>query len=326
MTPRHLPQVDTIELAIAGPFDFRHTLWKPSHFATALEAHTQAETWRTFRVDTLVCGVHMRQGSPNVLVADVFSDGEWKPEHRHHLTQRLTTSYGLDEGLEAFTELAAQVPAMRQPLADLTGMRQSCPEDLFEIAVIAMLLQNTTIARTTQMMRNLLSHYGHLVHFAGLTLRSFFTPQEIAHIPAETYKAADRLGYRDKYLPNFSKFFIANHTGQLGDNRDELMDRFQEIKGVGPYTAAVIASHASRDPAALGLDVWNRKILARKLLDKDDAEATEVHDTIGQLFPGNQGLAALYLIEHEYLRAPVVPLLKPDQLPAWNRELEGQAA
>lgn len=325
MTPRHLDLVDTIELPHTGPFDFRHTLWKPSHFATGLEAHTATDSWRTFRVDGLVCGIHLRQDDPGVLVAAVHTDGEWKPDHRQALTRRLSAGYGLQEDLSAFTGLAGPVPAMREPLAALAGMRQSCPENLFEIAVIALLLQNTTIARTTQMTRNLLTHYGHLVHFAGVTLRCFFTPQEISGIPAQTFKDDDRLGYRDKYLPRFAEFFTAHDLDALGDD-PSLAARFQEIKGVGPYTAGVIASHASREPSAFGMDVWNRKLLARRLLDKDDAAEEEVRHRLGELFPGHQGTAALYLIEHEYLTAPVAPLLDPDDLTAWNQALEQAAA
>ncbi|MBL1101922.1 endonuclease III domain-containing protein [Streptomyces coffeae] len=321
MTPRRLPQADTLRLSTTGPFDFRHTLWKPSHFATALEAHTPNESWRTFRLDELVCGVHLRPDGPSGLAADIYTDGEWKPHHRQPLTQRLTNSYGLNENLAEFTDLAKKIPAMTQPLAAFDGMRQSCPEDLFEIAVIALLLQNATVARTAQMMRNLLTHYGHVVHFAGLTLRAFFTPTEIIGIPAETFRERDRLGYRDKYLPRFAAFFAEDGTQELAGAND-LATRFQEIKGVGPYTAAVIASHASRDHSALGLDVWNCKILARRLLNIDDAPAEDVQARITELFPGYQGLAALYLIEHEYLTAPVVPLLHPDGLAAWNDAFE----
>ncbi|GGV08037.1 hypothetical protein GCM10010275_55260 [Streptomyces litmocidini] len=96
----------------------------------------------------------------------------------------------------------------------------------------------------------------------------------------------------------------------------------QRIKGVGPYTAAVIASHASRDPSAFGIDVWNRKILARRLLDADDAAPEAVTRHLNQLFPGRAGTAGLYFVEHEYLKAPVAPLLDPDGIEAWNEALE----
>ncbi|MGW3041638.1 hypothetical protein ACWC9T_16740 [Kitasatospora sp. NPDC001159] len=99
-----------------------------------------------------------------------------------------------------------------------------------------------------------------------------------------------------------------------------------EIKGVGPYTAGIIASRASRNPSAVGLDVWNTKLLARRLLHKDNATQEEVHHHLSELFPGHQGTAALYLVEHEYLATPVAPLLDPDHLGTWNHALEDPTA
>lgn len=322
MTPRHLDHTDTLQLPVTGEelFDFRHALWKPSHYATGLEAHTPTHSWRTFRIGDLVAGVRL-SAEDRLVIADVYTDGDYKPEHREHLIRRLTVSYGLDEDLAEFTQLAMDVPAMREPLAALSGMRQSCPEDHFEIAVIALLLQNVTIARTTQMTRNLLVHHGQLVHFDGITLRAWFTPGELAHVTPQTLKEQDRLGYRAKTLPHFAAFF-RDHTTEDLQGTDHLVELFQEIKGVGPYTAAVMASHASGDPAVFGLDVWNRKILARRLLGLEDADAEDITGRMSDLFAGYAGMAALYLVEHEFLEAPVAPLLNPGAIDAWNHSLE----
>ncbi|MGP3950918.1 hypothetical protein [Streptomyces sp. 7N604] len=322
MTPRRLDHADTLQLPVTGdgPFDFLHTVWKPSHYATGLEAHTAACSWRTFRVGDLVAGVRM-QAEDRLVIADVYTDGDYKPAHRDHLVRRLTASYGLEEDLATFTELASAVPAMREPLSELSGMRQSCPEDHFEIAVVALLLQNVTIARTTQMTRNLLTHHGQLVHFDGITLRAWFTPAELAHVTPETLKEQDRLGYRAKTLPHFATFF-RDHTTEDLQEAGNLAQAFQQIKGVGPYTAAIMASHASRNPATFGLDVWNRKILARRLLDVDDASPEAVMGCLNELFPGHAGTAGLYFVEHKYLRAPVTPLLDLAGIDAWNEALE----
>nr|WSW49913.1 hypothetical protein OG296_43690 [Streptomyces sp. NBC_01001] len=43
---------------------------------------------------------------------------------------------------------------------------------------------------------------------------------------------------------------------------------------------------------------------------------------MNELFPGYAGTAALYLVEHDHLDAPVVPLLAPDGIDAWNSALE----
>ncbi|MBW5480790.1 hypothetical protein GPJ59_02475 [Streptomyces bambusae] len=109
--------------------------------------------------------------------------------------------------------------------------------------------------------------------------------------------------------------------------RDEsLVERFQEIKGVGPYTAAVMASPASRDLSVFGIDVWNRKIFARSILGVPDADAEVITRRMNTLFPGHAGTAALYLVEHEYLAAPVAPLLDPAGISTWNQALEGTTA
>ncbi|OEV09321.1 hypothetical protein [Streptomyces nanshensis] len=324
---RQLDHADTLELPVTGdgPFNFLHTAWKPSHYVTGLEAHTASRSWRTFRVDDLVTGVRMHAEN-RLVIAEVYTDGDYKPEHRDHLARRLTASYGLDEDLSQFIELATDVPTMRGPLESLSGMRQSCPEDHFEIAVVALLLQHVTVARTTQMTRNLLTHYGQLVRFDGITLRAWFTPAEIAHVSAEIFKEQDRLGYRAKTLPRFAAFFRDYPAEELTAAHD-LEQTFQQIKGVGPYTAAIMASHASRDTASFGLDVWNRKILARRLLSADDAAPEAVNHRLNELFPGHAGTAGLYLVEYEYLNAPVAPLLTPGgDVDAWNEALAGVVA
>jgi len=86
------------------------------------------------------------------------------------------------------------------------------------------------------------------------------------------------------------------------------MAEFETIKGVGPYTSAVIVGSAVRDPSALGLNVWNRRILAERFLGLDNADAPTVQAKMTKLFPGNEGLAALYVIEDIYKDQAVVSM------------------
>jgi 3-methyladenine DNA glycosylase/8-oxoguanine DNA glycosylase len=307
---RILTGVDTLRLPVKQPFNFRYTLWKPSHFATGLEQHSQERSWRTFRVGELVCGVVATMDGGDAVWAEVYSDGPWREADRDRLSARLTHSYGLVEDISAFVALAERVPPIREPLTALAGMRQSCPENLFEIAIISLLLQNATVARTTQMMTNLLDHYGLVAEFDGVTLKAFFTPEEIMGIDEATFRERDRLGYRAKYIGRFVEFFTTHDIDEIDRaSKVELMTDFQTIKGVGPYTAAIIASHAVRDPSALGLDVWNRKLLARRFLGVDDAQPEVVMAEMHRLFPGYEGLAGLYVIEDTYRKHPVDELV-----------------
>lgn len=306
---RTLVHVDSLRLPVKGPFNFRYTLWKPSHFATGLEQHSQDRTWRTFRVGELTTGVVLSMDSDEMR-AEIYADGPWMLADRDRLTARLIHSYGLSEDISAFVARAGQVPQMSRPLKELAGMRQSCPENLFEIAVISLLLQCTTVARTTQMMTSLLDHYGLVAEFDDVRLKAFFTPQEIAGVDEATFRDRDRLGYRAKYIGRFAEFF-ATHDPDAVDHASnaDLMAEFQAIKGVGPYTAAIIAGHVVRDHAALGLDVWNRKLLAKRFLGLEDADPAVVMAEMSRLFPGHEGLAGLYVIEDAYREQAVVELI-----------------
>ena len=163
-----LAHVDTMRIIVKKPFDFRYTVWKPSRFSTGLEQHSNERSWRTFRVGEILCGVVLRMEDEDTLRVEVYADGAWRRANLARLEARLVHSYGLNESISEFLDLAERVPAMRRPLSMLSGMRQSCPENLFEIAVISLLLQNATVARTTQMMTNLLDHYGSVVEFGGV--------------------------------------------------------------------------------------------------------------------------------------------------------------
>lgn len=308
--PIDLTLVDSIEVKPTAPFNFRHTLWKPSHFHTGLEQHSATKSWRTFRIDEKVAGVSASMTTDGAIKFEVYSNSEWSPEQSQQLRKHVTHAYGLNEDLAPFTAIASKVPAMEGPLERLGGMRQSCPENLFEISIVSLLLQNATISRTTQMMNNLLSHYGGWARFDGVELRTFFTPKEIVNIAEQQLRDMDRLGYRAKYIGRFAEFFLENPTEEFESNDPEfLAKKFQVIKGVGPYTSAIIAGHAIRDHSAFGLDVWNRKIVARRLFDLEDARPEFIRAEMTRLFPGWEGLAGLYLVEDEYLDNPTSPLV-----------------
>lgn len=300
-----LTEVAELHVEAATPWNFRHTLWKPSHFRTDLEVHTRHESWRTLWVGAAPCGIHMIARSSGMTVR-VFSDERWTFEHEATLNRRVRHSYGFDDDLTAFLNYAEAVPAVRMTLRELSGMRLSCPESPFEIAIISLLLQNTTVARTTQMLRNLLDNYGSLVSFDVAVLRLMFRPERLERVGEQELRTRDRLGYRAKVLPGFAAHFTEFHN-ELVDESD-----LQQVRGIGPYTAGVIASHANRSFAALGLDVWNTRIIGRLLLDRDTSSQAEVRTALEQQFPGCAGLAAAYLVEHELLPDPVVPLL-PDR-------------
>lgn len=312
-SPRNikLKHVDEFRLSVRRPFHFRLSLWKPSHFRTGLERHSQTVSRRTFRIGDAFCAVRMTMPGDQ-LVVEVFTSGIWDDSLRNRLRNRLDNAYGLTENINGFLSKAKQVPATCAAAKELRGMRMSCPESIFEISVISLLLQNTTIQRSTQMMSNLLNHYGAVVEFDGCSLHTFFSASELSIVNELELREKCRLGYRAKYLPRFAEFFSKYDDDELRRLKaHDLIAHISTIKGVGQYTSNIITSHALRDFNTIPLDVWNRKLLSQSILGVPDTTPEVLQEHFQTLFPGNAGLAALYIIEHKYLNAPL-DQLEPD--------------
>jgi 3-methyladenine DNA glycosylase/8-oxoguanine DNA glycosylase len=299
--PIPLKYVATFRFPVAEPFLFRYTFWKPSHFPTGLETHSETAHWRTFRFEQAICGVRAEMRGKSV-IADVFSNSRWNKDVAKRLRFRLNQGYGFDEDITPFLRCATKIRAMRPIIERLVGMRISCPESLFEIAMIGLLLQNTTIQRTTSMFSWTLDHFGQKARFDNQTLKAFYAPNNILDVGESILRNEGRFGYRSKYVPEFAAFFSERDDEALRlTPRHALLAELRKIKGVGSYTSTIIAGAALRDTAATALDVWNRKIIARHLFAEEDIEPEKLRNSLFKLFGNQAGMAVLYLTEYEFL-------------------------
>ncbi|MDD2245119.1 MAG: hypothetical protein PHT79_11165 [Syntrophomonadaceae bacterium] len=304
-----LKYVDSFVLLPVEPFNFRYTLWKPSHFYTGLEAHSVQYSWRTYKLGEKPLGTKIYMNNNN-LVVDIFAEGNLDAQDISSLKNRITHSYGLNEDLSCLENIKCSHNYLCKAIEDLYGMHISCPENLFEISIVSLLLQNTTIKRTTGMFQNLIDYYGQLVTFDNICLRVFFTPLDMVSVDEAELKEKCRLGYRAKFVNNYARYFVDNDDNSLQSyDKETLLKELQTIKGVGPYTANVIAAHSLRDFKAIPFDSWNRKIIGGRLFGKSDLEASVLQNMMENMFGDYAGLIALYLIEYEYINNPVVPLI-----------------
>ncbi len=312
--------VESIELKATQPFSFRYSTWKPSHFPTQLERHSMHKTWRTFRLkDGTPLGVVLQPLPPYVdgaaagIIGQIYSHEPLRDSQRSELIGRLRRSYGLDLDLSEFYAVAKTSPSLASSLVHLHGMRPSCPESMFEILVISLILQNTTVARSAQMLSNLLAHYGDKIEFAGATLYVFCDASRVMAATQEELRGACRLGYRAKYLPDMARGFT---TGLVDEDlmrtvsAEQAQAELMKLKGVGPYSAFTILASSLQAPDAVNLDSWNTKIISRNLFGRDDAGKDQVTAELTKLFGRYRGWAALYIVEDEYRSHPVSPIVQ----------------
>lgn len=309
MKPIELKERFTLQIKPVKPFNYLYTFWKPSHFYTGLEEHTPTCTWRTFRISKkLLVGAKITDYI-NYLELKVFSNIELSLEDKNIIIDRVIYSYGLDEKLDV-TIKKEYSSKLKKLMKKFKGMRISCPESLYEMAIISLVLQNATINRTIQMFSNLLDNYGKVVKFDGKTLKMFFSPEEMISIKEEDLKEVCRLGYRNKYIIPYSEFFKNNSDEDLMSlSKKDLLSKLQEIKGVGTYTSNILASHVLRSRADVGLDCWNTKIFGKYLFGKEDLSIEKLYNLLEKNYGKDKGIICTYIVEEEYEKQPANPLL-----------------
>lgn len=311
--PLKLKHVADLKLKPRSETCFRLTTWKPSHFPTQLEIHSLETSWRTFLTDGLPTGAVIRTSTDGWHV-DIFSSDGWTSAHTEVLRQRIMMSYGLNESRSQFIAMAKRHPILLALPASLQTMYSSCPENLFELGILGILLQNTTVTRSRDMLAALLRLCGTLVDFDEVNLYCFFNPQSLVALGWERLRSEVRVGYRDKVLLSMSEYFTGRKDllNLPPETADATIVELLKIKGIGPYTAGIIASSVSRNPSEYGLDVWNRRILSRRLTGSDDFPADSLRDFIRKEFAPYDGLAVEMIVESEYLRQPVCPIYATD--------------
>lgn len=305
--PLSLNPVAMFDLKPNGHADFRLTLWKPSHFPTRLEIHATGVSWRTFMVEARPCGVRVVDAGKHWQVT-VFAAEEWSAQHTDALQRRLVAGYGLDEDASAFHDRFADDTVLTPAMRDLHGMRSSCPESVFELLILAVLLQNTTVRRSRDMLSALLDLAGGDVLFDGVQLAHFCTPKSLLRLGGGPLREVARVGYREKTLLAVAEFFANRPDNESHGSQQGLLGELCGIRGIGPYTAGVAAASAFRDPRAYGLDVWNRRILAGALGAAEDIQPDELRWKIEDRFAPFEGMAAEHLVEHAYIKKPVCPV------------------
>jgi 3-methyladenine DNA glycosylase/8-oxoguanine DNA glycosylase len=309
-----LTEVDEFELIPHPSVNFRLSFWKPSHFPTRLEIHSEKTTWRTFVIDAMPCGVRVENRGAT-WHCTVFSVKEqWSCEKLPTLIARMRNAYGLDDDYADFIQICQRDTRLSRIIGPFAGMRSSCPENLFELSVLTVLLQNTTMKRSRDMLDAVLRLAGETVEYDGVQLLCFCTPESLLKLGTEHLRNEAKVGYRDKVLISIAEFFTGKPMEYRGQAPDELLTLLCQIKGVGPYTAGIVAASVFHDQSAYGLDVWNKKIIKEALSLAMDMPDSELKKYLTAHFAPCEGLVVEILVENHFLRNPVCRAYPTDAL------------
>ena len=274
-----------LEIKAKEPFNFKYTLYKPSHFPTRLEFYDESKDifYSTLRIDeTKLIGLRISDlfniSKEEGILLDIYSNIEITNNDINKIKKHVIYSYGLEENIEDFYNHVSNDKKLQKVILRMKGMRNSCFENLFEILNISAMLQNTTVKRSEQMMGSMLSTFGDLVEYGGVKLHVFYTPERLNN-SSENELRKLKLGYRAKYLISIADYFSKHQDLEetlkkipLEDARTELM----KIKGIGPYSANLALFSFLKYSNNINFDVWNTKIISDFLFNDENETQNKI--------------------------------------------------
>ncbi len=314
-----LNKTTELNLPAIPPFNFKYTVYKPSHFPSKLEEFDEDSEilHRTYRLNKeKFIGLKMtdlqKSNGKDGIKVEISSNCSLTEKDINKIGTHITYSYSLRENINDFYTNVASDKSIRESINNLIGMRNSCFESLYEILNISSLLQNTTVKRSEQMMENMLSNFGKRVTFDDRKLYVFYTPEDILNSSEEKLKEL-KVGYRSKFLMEIAKHF---YTGFNLEEKlktmsfEEAKINLMEIKGVGSYTARIALFQYYKRPNEINFDSWKRKIFSEFFFGNKNETLEKVEKEAKKRWGDYSGYAGLYVIENLFIKNPILQYWK----------------
>jgi len=191
------------------------------------------------------------------------------------------------------------------------GMRDSCFNSIYELLVIAIVLQNATVRRTVQMMRALLEAFGTKLTFDSKTLFAMWRPEELAGVSEDELRAL-KIGYRARFLKKLSDDFARGTVNELelrALDPDSARKALLKLYGVGPETVNILLYPACHRYARLNhIAPWQQKIYSRLFYNKALVPTRKILKDLNQSYGDYASLAVGYVWEDLFCRHSREPI------------------
>jgi DNA-3-methyladenine glycosylase II len=202
---------------------------------------------------------------------------------------------GADRDLAHFDRAAARIPWLAPLAARMRGVKPPRYPTLWEACVNAIVFQQVSLLAASAIMRRLIVALGPLVEREGVRLYAFPSLQRVLASEDSLLRAA---GLSTSKLATLRRAGDAIVSGTLDEamlderTSPEAATLLRKIKGIGPWTAAVILLRG------LGrLDVFpiNDTSVARNLAIVSDSSPIDTEGTLDALKP-QQGMLYFHLL------------------------------
>jgi 3-methyladenine DNA glycosylase/8-oxoguanine DNA glycosylase len=295
--------VKKTEIEPTSPFCFDGTVWKPLHFPSNDQTWKPGVLWQTIRLHDDAYGFVMRNegtvGRPLIELA-VFGRNPFGEKTVEDIANEVRWRYDLDSrGIATFVRKFRSDRLLGPVIGKWRGTRPKSGYSLYEYLVITVMLQNTVVRRSVQMLQSLFETYGQLVEFDGMRLWSFWRPEAI-HQASEQELRRLKVGYRARTLKRQAAQFVSGEINQAELSRlkgEALLQKLDVIYGVGAQSASYLSSEFFHDYDMIrSVSPWDAKIYSHLLFGHGRASPRRILEFLGANYSGFKTLAIEYLM------------------------------
>lgn len=287
----------------SSPFHFDGTFHKPSHYPYKLTDWEAGKYWQVIRIGKRLFGLKIENTGetqkPKIKVF-VFYDNKISESELEKIKEEIIWRFDLSADLKKFNKLAKSDKRFYPIFKKWLGMRNSSAHNLYELLIIAVLLQNATVRRTVQMTDALLNNYGTKLKFDGKEIFAIWLPEKLNNVSEQELRDL-KIGYRAKFIKRLSQDFAEGKIDEL-----ELRTLDQEIAkkeltklyGVGPETARILLFEVCHQYNTFDhIAPWQQKIYSQLFYKKSLVSVNKIRDDIKRQYGDYSMLAVHYIWE-----------------------------
>ena len=300
-----------VELFPTRPFHFDATMHKPDHFPTADTAWKPGIRWQTMRWQGQVVGLKFENTGTlekPVITLSIWAQNAFGAVELHGLLDEIIYRYNMRLDLTEFLHRVRDDALLGPIVARWQGMRPMTSYALYEYLVISIVLQNTVIRRSINMMQTLFESYGTLVYFDDQALYGFWAPERIEQISEQELRDL-KLGYRAKSMKRVSTPFARHEVNEFAlraCSKDEQRQALLSLYGIGPASVWYLLFDVFHHLDELNhISPWEQKIYSKIFYEAEPHEPVPV-ETLLTFFEDRFGpykmLAVHYVWEDLFWR------------------------
>lgn len=299
-------QAGRLKVKPSVPFNFLATVFKPSHYQSAIVIFEDGKLYQALRVNSSLYGIVLSDSGidskhPGMTITVYVPVGKKLDKlAKDEIVKEITFRYNLDGSISDFISSFKGDKTLSGPIKRLGGMRPSCAYSLYEFLMITTMLQNTVVKRSISMTEAMLKAFGTKISFAGKEIYAVWEPASIQNTSEEFLREL-RIGYRAKIIKRVSQAFA---DGQISESKLREMDSENTKKtllalyGVGPQSVSYLLFEYFHHYDALDhLSPWEGKILSMLLYGSKTNPPEDTVEDLKRRYGSWRALAVHYLFE-----------------------------